>query len=97
VGQSDPAQPPPIELHDGTLGHYHWMISTASRRAQAYFDQGARLMFAYAPGEARRSFAEARRLDPKCAMCWWGEAWTLGPYLNGGMSRAATPIAYDLI
>lgn len=31
-----------------------------------------------------RAFRKARLLDPTCAMCAWGEAWALGPNLNGG-------------
>ena len=87
-------EPDPIELHDELLGSYHWPITTASAQAQAFFDQGARLMYAYTPGDARRSFAEARRADPGCAMCWWGEAWSMGPYLNGGMAASAAAPAY---
>lgn len=76
-----------IPLYDGgVLGSYSWKISTQSAEAQAYFDQGVRLMYSYAPVDARRSFEEARRRDPSCAMCWWGEAWAMGPYFNGPMS-----------
>ncbi|HEX8394544.1 MAG TPA: hypothetical protein VF665_19510 [Longimicrobium sp.] len=82
-----------VTLFREALGTFHWPVRTASAQAQAYFDQGARLMFAFAPAEARRSFAEARRLDPTCAMCWWGEAWSVAPYLNGPMRAADAPDA----
>jgi tetratricopeptide (TPR) repeat protein len=75
----------PVPLYGEALGSFAWKVGTASREAQAYFDQGVKLMYAFAIPEARRSFAEARRLDPACAMCWWGEAWSMGPYLNGAM------------
>src|SRR5687768_13847092 len=76
----------PAPLPERILGRHSWPITTASATAQAYFDQGLRLMYAYAVADARRAFEEARRQDPSCAMCWWGEAWSMGPYLNGGMA-----------
>lgn len=82
-----------VPIHS-TLGRFSWRVTTAVPEAQAYFDQGVRLMYAFAKDDARRSFAEARRRDPGCAMCWWGEAWVLGPYLNGPMEDADAPAAY---
>jgi tetratricopeptide (TPR) repeat protein len=76
------------------LGPFTWPVTTASPQAQAYFDQGVKLMYAYARANARPSFAEARRLDPSCSMCWWGEAWSMGAYLNGAMSDADAPAAH---
>ena len=84
VAAVDPAVP----LRREALGAFSWPVSTRSAEAQAYFDQGVKLMYSFAPAEARRSFAEARRVDPQCAMCWWGEAWAMGPYLNGPMNPA---------
>lgn len=70
-----------VPLFDG-LGKQSWRIDTAHRGAQAYFDQGLRLAFAFNHAEARRAFQEAQRLDPGCAMCYWGEALVLGPNIN---------------
>ncbi len=84
----------PVPLYAQALGPFTWPVRTSSPRVQAYFDQGVKLMYAFAVAEARRSFAEARKLDPECAMCWWGEAWSLGPYLNGAMSDADAPHAH---
>lgn len=84
----------PVPLYGDALGRYGWPVTTASHEAQAYFDEGVKLMYAYARGHARRAFAEARRRDPVCAMCWWGEAWSMGRYLNGGMSAADAPAAH---
>jgi tetratricopeptide (TPR) repeat protein len=83
-----------MPLYGVRLGDYTWPVATSSQPAQAYFDQGMRLMYAYAPAEALRSFVEARTEDPQCAMCWWGEAWTLGPFFNGAMRPADAPAAY---
>ncbi|MFW6193453.1 MAG: tetratricopeptide repeat protein [Gemmatimonadota bacterium] len=70
-----------VPLH-GTLGEFSRTITTDSDSAQAYFDQGMRLAYSFARADAARSFRAARRHDPDCAMCYWGEAWVLGPYQN---------------
>ena len=62
--------------------------------AQRYFDQGLRLTYAFNHAEALRAFREAQRLDPDCAMCYWGEAFVLGPNINApmdGRRRRARP------
>lgn len=64
------------------LGSFSRDVTTDSERAQAYFDQGMRLAYSFARSEAARSFRKARQIDPDCAMCYWGEAWALGPYQN---------------
>lgn len=84
----------PVPLYTEALGTWSWPVSTASAEAQAYFDQGVKLMYAFTPPQARRSFQEARRRDPECAMCWWGEAWAMGPYFNGAMDEDDAPAAF---
>lgn len=64
------------------LGHYHRAITTTSPRAQAYFDQGLRLVYGFNHYEAQAAFREAARLDPTCAMCAWGIALTYGSNYN---------------
>ena len=73
------ASPPP--LFDN-LGPYHRAITTTSPRAQAYFDQGLRLVYGFNHYEAQAAFREAARLDPACAMCAWGIALTYGSNYN---------------
>jgi hypothetical protein len=87
----------PIDLIPQALGSYHWPISTRSEEAQAYFDQGMQLRYAYNVDEAARSMAEARRRDPSCAMCFWGEAFALGSFLNGGMTAEKATRAHAAI
>jgi len=70
---------PPI--WDG-LGSVTFRITTASPEAQRYFDQGLRLAYAFNHGEAQRAFRKAQKLDPQCAICFWGEALVLGPNIN---------------
>ncbi|MEX2222832.1 MAG: hypothetical protein WEG40_13625 [Candidatus Rokuibacteriota bacterium] len=64
------------------LGDYHRPITTTSRQAQAYFDQGLRLTYGFNHYEAQAAFREAARLDPACAMCAWGVALTYGSNYN---------------
>jgi len=64
------------------LGTYHRAISTKNLAAQKYFDQGLRLVYGFNHDEAERAFREAARLDPACAICWWGVGLTLGPNIN---------------
>ncbi len=64
------------------LGNFHRAVTTSSREAQQYFDQGMRLMWAFNHDESTRSFAKAAELDPGCAMCYWGVALTVGPNYN---------------
>src|SRR6185295_13213630 len=76
------------------LGPVAYKITTANDRAQAYFDQGLRLAYAFNHGEAQRAFRMAQKLDPDCAMCFWGEALVLGPNINLPMPEDAIAPAY---
>lgn len=71
------AELPPPPLRDG-LGRAHLNVSTREPLAQAYFDQGLRLLHLGWGPEARRSFAEASRMDPTLALAWWGLTLTRG-------------------
>lgn len=97
-GQQLPAQadgsadsPPPLYKD---LGRFHLPITTRSRQAQAYFDQGIRLAFAFNHAEAARAFRAAQQADSGCAMCYWGEALVLGPNINAPMLPQAVAPAY---
>ena len=79
-------QAPPLWDNLGDLSH---PISTRDDMAQRYFDQGLKLTYAFNHAEALRAFQEAQRLDPDCAMCYWGEAFALGPNINAPMDEAA--------
>lgn len=63
----------------------HYRISTRNDDAQRYFDQGLALVYGFNHGEAIRYFREAQALDPNCALCWWGEAFSHGPNINAPM------------
>jgi tetratricopeptide (TPR) repeat protein len=80
-------------LWDG-LGSVTYKITTSSAAARAYFDQGLRLAFAFNHGEAQRAFRKAQKLDPACAICFWGEALVLGPNINLPMQDDALAPAF---
>jgi tetratricopeptide (TPR) repeat protein len=66
----------------GGLGTYKRKITTDSPEAQSFFNQGLAFYHGFNQGEAIRSFQEAARLDPKCAMAHWGIALACGPHIN---------------
>jgi tetratricopeptide (TPR) repeat protein len=79
------------------LGDFHHEITTDVPLAQAYFDQGMRLTFAFNHQEAIVSFQYAAELDASCAMCWWGVALALGPNINAPMTQPAGRAALEAV
>jgi tetratricopeptide (TPR) repeat protein len=71
------------------LGRLSLRIETRSPQAQAWFNQGLRLAYGFNHAEAQRAFQAAQKLDPQCAMCFWGEALILGPNINVPMMPEA--------
>jgi tetratricopeptide (TPR) repeat protein len=92
-GTDQPEAAAPPKLLEN-LGEQRHPIQTSSRLAQRYFDQGMILTFGFNHEAAIRSFEEAARLDPECAMCRWGIALALGPNINAAMGPAAGKRAY---
>ena len=90
-----PADGAPIAemvMVDG-FGSGGFKVDTAIPEAQAWFDHGVRLRWAFQHSESVRAFRKARLLDPTCGMCAWGEAWAMGPNLNGGGGGEETRLA----
>lgn len=79
------------------LGDHKFPVTTHSARAQLFINQAMMLVYGFNHAEATRSFREAARLDPNCAMAYWGMALVLGPNINMAMSPEAEPQAYELI
>jgi len=79
------------------LGDFTHPISTDNPMAQRFFDQGLMLAFGFNHAEAERSFREAARRDPDCAMCYWGIALVLGPNINAPMEPDNVPKAWQAI
>ncbi|MGA9939226.1 MAG: tetratricopeptide repeat protein [Candidatus Acidiferrales bacterium] len=71
ASQDYPDLPPP-PLMQG-IGNASMKITTNSEQAQAYFNQGLRLLHDFWDFESYRAFKEAARLDPNAAMAYWGE------------------------
>lgn len=86
----------PAPLFKG-MGNHHHSITTKSSQSQRYFDQGLILAYGFNHAEAARSFRQAIKLDPDCAMCNWGLAYVLGPNINATMEDDAVPESYAAI
>ena len=84
----------PLFEHLGTLHH---PISTSSKEAQQYFDQGLRFVYAFNHEEAILAFEEAARLDPSAAMAYWGVAIASGPNINAAMDKTAERRAWGAV
>jgi len=61
--------PPPQKL--AGIGNAHIKI-TANAEAQMWFDQGLNLFHDFWDYESVRAFVQGTRVDPNCAMCYWG-------------------------
>jgi tetratricopeptide (TPR) repeat protein len=79
------------------LGDLHHPVSTKSKEAQGFFDQGLRLIYAFNHDEAARSFHKAAELDPKLAMAYWGIAEAVGPNYNDPASDDRFKQAHEAI
>lgn len=75
----------------------NYSITTKNQEAQKYFNQGLALAYGFNHAEAARSFYYATKLDPQCAMCFWGYAYVLGPNYNAGMEPDNYERAYKAI
>jgi tetratricopeptide (TPR) repeat protein len=83
---------PEIRLYEG-LGKVHFPISTTNPTAQSYFNQGMGFAYGFNHAAAIASFREAQKLDPNCAMCFWGEALAHGPNINAPITPDANALA----
>ncbi len=79
-----------------SLGTHTFPVTTKSERAQLFINQGVNLAYGFNHAEAGRAFREAARLEPDCAMAYWGQALVLGPNINATMDPNEEPKAYEL-
>ena len=77
------------------IGNHNAPITTAAEKAQQYFNQGLMLTYGFNHAEAVRSFRAAQAADPACAMCFWGEAYALGPNINKPMADSDVAAAFS--
>jgi peroxiredoxin len=54
------------------IGTTHFPITTSIPEVQEWFDQGHTLLHSYWYYEAERAFRWCLKLDPECAMAYWG-------------------------
>ena len=102
----EPSTAPLAILVPGS-GTYSRSVATLAPAAQAFFDQGLRLSWAFYFPEAMASYREAARLDPTHPMPYWGLAHAAGPNPNSryagmpddpeGVAKAAINKAMTLI
>ena len=82
----------------GNLGTWRRDVTTKSPEAQRWFDQALALTFGFNHDEAIRSYREAARLDPECAMAWWGIAYCNGPHINNpAMTEEQVVAAWEAV
>jgi tetratricopeptide (TPR) repeat protein len=68
----------PIALQTG-IGSIHEQVSTSSKEAQEFYDQGLAYLESYFWAQAARSFHQALRYDPKLAMAYVGLSYAYSP------------------
>ncbi len=68
--QVPPAELPAPRKMTG-IGNLHMRI-TATPEAQMWFDQGLNLIHDFWDYESARAFEQSVRVDPHCAICYWG-------------------------
>lgn len=76
----------PLFNNPGTI---HYEVTTRSKLAQRYFDQGLTMLYAFNHGEAGRSFMAAIEHDSTLAMAYWGLAMVLGPNYNAALNPSS--------
>ncbi|MCZ6834557.1 MAG: redoxin domain-containing protein [Planctomycetota bacterium] len=70
------------------IGTTHFPITTKVPEVQTWFDQGNTLLHSFWYYEAERSFRWCLKLDPECAMAYWGLARAAAS--RGGSERAVS-------
>jgi hypothetical protein len=75
----------------------HHLVSTSNELAQAAFDEGLTLLYAYNRVAARSAFERAARADPKMAMAQWGIAQSWGGNINVPVDPPGERAAYEAV
>ncbi len=97
AAESAPAEASPSagRIYRGFDGYVR-KVTTDSAEAQQWFNQGIQLLYGYNHDEAIRSFEQAAKLDPSCAMAWWGSAYARGLHINNPeMGEEQSRLAYE--
>lgn len=67
--------------------------ASSAETARERFEKGLLLAWGFNFAEAARAMRDAARLDPACALCYWGIAYALGPSINHDPTRRASAAA----
>jgi tetratricopeptide (TPR) repeat protein len=78
----------PVTLRSG-IGTTREAVTTSSKEAQAFYEQGLAYLHSYVWIEAARSFNQALRLDTELAMAWVGLSRAFSGLNATGAARAA--------
>ena len=85
------------QLFEG-MGDWSRQFTTSSEKANQFLVQGCIWLQSFNHDEAIRSFTEAARLDPDCAMAWWGVSFAEGPnYNDPAMSKRRNEASWDAL
>lgn len=93
LASADPASAAPMVQAPTATTAYTYVshpVSTDNAAAQAQFERGLTLIYAYQRGEAEEAFRLAARLDPTMAMAWWGIGLAVGANINGPPTAKGT-------
>jgi tetratricopeptide (TPR) repeat protein len=90
-GVSPTAPSGDARLLDG-MGNVDFAITTKSKEAQAFFNQGVAQLYGFWFPGAENSFAQAAKLDPGAAMAYWGIAMAAPGNFIPMYQLAASPI-----
>jgi len=85
----------PVTLREG-IGKLNDPVTTASKEAQAFYNQGVAYLHSYVWIEAARSFNQALRLDAKLAMAYLGLSRAYGGLMAWEAAQAALEQAQSL-
>lgn len=86
----------PVQLRDG-VGRAHELVTTSSKTAQAFYDQGVAYLHSFVWIEAARSFNEALRADNRVALAHVGLSYALAELGEAEGARAAAARAHALV
>jgi tetratricopeptide (TPR) repeat protein len=95
MADMQPVPPPeqlPFPVRMEGIGNSHIPIK-ATPEAQAWFDQGLNLLHDFWDYESQRAFEQSVRVDPQCAMCWWGLAQAEGLHHSPAWAYAKAALA----
>jgi tetratricopeptide (TPR) repeat protein len=86
-----------IPARGATYARVHHPVSTSNAAAQADFDQGLTLLYAFSREASRHAFQAAAKADPNLAMAWWGVAMSYGSNINVSIDAAGEKAAVAAI